>query len=151
MRKAVPLKSYLLFLSAVVISACSSTKLDNPIELRDQAYNSLYLRGVFTWWEADEAFKVEQITDTLFRANAKLIADGEPYDFKFADTNWTPGLSCGLSPSENVEFLQLDQPVQADCYLSDTQNFKFTPDESGLYSFFIDFEDYNSPKVYITY
>lgn len=137
-----------LLLSAGLVSGCSTTFIDQLIPEDEFDYEEMYVRGVFTWWEADENYRLKRVGENLFAATAKLIADGQPYDFKFADRNWTPGLSCGsIENNENVD-LELTTKVLADCD-NPQGNFKFTPDETGTYSFLIDFNVLNKPQVYI--
>lgn len=140
----------LLFLSgSLLIGGCSTTFIDDLIPESEINYQEMYVRGVFTWWEADPNYRLTEIGNKLFSANAKLIADGQPYDFKFADENWTPGLSCGsVEGKENVS-LNLDSKVLANCD-NPQGNFKFTPDETGTYGFVIDFNEPNQPVVYVT-
>ena len=98
------------FLIAATLSGCSSTKtfvdgLDND----KPSYDELYLRGSFTWWEADEAYKVVKFDESIYRVVVELVADGQPYDFKFADKAWSEGLSCGYKDKVSDEYLALDK------------------------------------------
>lgn len=132
--------------TAVVLSGCSTT-FELPLQTIN--YDGLYLRGVFTWWEADENYRVQKVGDDLYMATARLIADGQPYDFKFADENWTPGLACGPAnyDGESVS-LSLGKKEEAGCD-NPKANFKFTPDETNVFEFYIDFSDPYEPEVYV--
>ncbi|MDN4502299.1 hypothetical protein QX776_07785 [Alteromonadaceae bacterium BrNp21-10] len=134
-------------LTTVGLSGCATSILDK-LDFKTPDYSQLYLRGVFTWWEADEAYRVIKVTDTLYKASTKLVADGQPYEFKFVDKEWSEDLNCGYADKEMGEILQVNTPVIADCD-GGQNNFKFTPEVSGEYTFFIDFEDSNNPLVYI--
>lgn len=131
------------------LSGCSTTFIEQVSEPKD--YSQLYVRGVFTWWEADENYRLKLDSEGNYVASAKLIADGQPYDFKFADANWSPGLNCGSSlGSQSVE-IDLTQSLQAECNNPqqaqvDQGSFKFTPKETGTYLFKINFEG-NYPVV----
>ncbi|WP_102794799.1 hypothetical protein [Bowmanella denitrificans] len=116
------------------LAACATRPgIPEPEQVKD-----LYLRGVFTWWEADENYKMQRLSDTQFKGEAELIADGQPYDFRIADANWSNGANCGYLTKTADELIVLDKPVQADCN-SSNNNFKFTPKETAVYEFFIDF------------
>ena len=132
--------------SVLLLGGCSSTFELPPTPVN---YDGLFLRGVFTWWEADDNYRVQKVSDTVYMATARLIADGQPYDFKFADENWTPGLACGPTNYEgNSVELTLNQKETAGCD-NPKANFKFTPDETGVFEFFIDFSDPYEPEVYV--
>ncbi len=138
-------------LAAPMLLSCASSNLsfDSLIgEDNKEDWHTLYLRGVFTWWEADESFKVKQVKPELFMVSAELVADGQPYDFKFADKNWTPGLRCGYSNKEKDEELTLGSVSEANCD-TPVDNFRFTPSESGTYNFYFDVKNQNAPLVYI--
>lgn len=133
---------------AVLLAGCSTTFIEDLVPETEINYQEMYVRGVFTWWEADDNYRLVQVSSGVYSANAKLIADGQPYDFKFANENWTPGMSCGGSNGAiNVE-LDLGSKVSADCQ-NPQGNFKFTPDETGTYGFVIDFSNPSDPQVYV--
>jgi len=135
----------LIFLS---LTGCKTTGFTSILGAETSPnWHSLYLRGVFTWWEADEKYKVEQISSTLYRANVELIADGQPYDFKFADKDWTPGTRCGFFNKASDEVLSEGKRAKANC---DTpgDNFKFTPSTTGLYHFYFDVSE-ETPIIFI--
>lgn len=138
----------LLVASIVMLNGCSTTFIEDLIPESDANYEEMYVRGVFTWWEADENYRLKQIGDNLFAANAKLIADGQPYDFKFADENWTPGMSCGSASGQSSVQLSLADKLLANCD-NPQGNFQFTPTETGTYSFVIDFTDAANPIVFV--
>ena len=105
----------------------------------------MYVMGIFTWWEADENYRLQPKGDKLFSVTTKLIADGQPYDFKFSDKHWTPEYSCG--PESHLT-LKLAKSVTAVCN-NPSGNFQFTPELTGTYEIFIDFSDDQQPQVYI--
>lgn len=128
------------------VTGCASNVI--PILSDTPDYSTLYLRGVFTWWEADEKYKVVEISEDRFATNIRLIADGQPYDFRFADLNWSPKLNCGYAKVSEDQVVTLDDSVRANCESKD-ENFRFTPQETGLYQFSIDFTGSAAPKVQI--
>lgn len=137
------------FVSTVIfagfLSGCATNVIDSFV--KEQNYDGLYLRGVFSWWEADEKYKLVEIADQVYAASIELIADGQPYDFKFADANWTPGMNCGYA-NESDRVIVVGDPVNSDCETTD-ENFRFTPSETGTFQFRIDFAGYGAPKVTI--
>ena len=133
-----------LFFLAVVMTGCTTISVQQH---QPQDFSKLYLRGVFTWWEADPQYKVVENGSDIYTASVKLIADGQPYDFKFADANWTPGLACGpQNPAEAV--LTRGARAVADCE-NPQQNFKFTPQQTGTFRFYFDAKNADRPVVYI--
>ncbi|MCC2616918.1 hypothetical protein LJ739_11765 [Aestuariibacter halophilus] len=141
--------SFLSLLALLALTGCASrTGFELPSATPD--YSELYLRGVFNWWEADDQYRVQELGTDLYGAEVKLIADGQPYDFKFADSHWTPGLSCGSYRGDDSVTIQLHQTLSARCD-NPQGNFQFTPDRSGVYQFSIDFSDHDNPQVFVQY
>lgn len=134
-----------LIFTLVLLGGCASNVIPSFSPSPD--YGSLYLRGVFTWWEADDKYKLKEISNNVYATQIELIADGQPYDFKFADATWSPNLNCGYAylSDQNVK---LNERVKADCETSD-QNFKFTPNKTGLFEFSIDFNGFGSPRILV--
>ncbi len=133
--------------ATLLLTACSTTFIEQVSAPKD--YSEMYVRGVFTWWEADENYRLKMDDNGDYIATAKLIADGQPYDFKFADANWSPGLSCGSNLGEKSVVIGLTQSLRADCNGSQGQgSFQFTPNETGTYVFKINFKG-NYPVVTI--
>ena len=133
-------------LISVFVSGCATNVIQNFTSTPD--YSKLYLRGVFSWWEADEKYRLKQIEDNVFATRIELIADGQPYDFKFADASWSPDLNCGYANLSYDQVVVVNEVVKANCERTD-ENFKFTPQETGTYQFSIDFNGFGSPKVLI--
>ena len=136
--------AFLIVLS-MLVSGCSTTFVEQILE---KDYESFYLRGVFTWWEADENYRVKLVEGKLYKASVKLIADGQPYDFKFADENYAPGYDCGSPVGTEGKVLVTGKSALAVCE-EPGGNFQFTPEETATYDFFIDFTNEESPSVYI--
>lgn len=128
-----------------LLSGCATNVIDNFI--KEQNYDGLYLRGVFSWWEADEKYKLMEVSDGIYSTSIELIADGQPYDFKFADANWTPGMNCGYA-SNSDRIIKVGDSVRSDCETTD-ENFQFTPEETGTFEFTIDFSGFGAPSVSI--
>ena len=128
-----------------VLSGCTTNVIDNFIQ--EKNYDGLYLRGVFSWWEADEKYKLVELSDQVYSTSIELIADGQPYDFKFADSNWTPGMNCGYA-SVSDKIIVVGDSVRSNCETTD-ENFRFTPTETGTFQFTINFSGFGAPKVSI--
>lgn len=131
-------------LALTALSGCSTISVE---QRKTQDYSKLYLRGVFTWWEANPSYKVKEGSDEVYSASVKLIADGQPYDFKFADENWTPGLACGPLSNRDIN-LKAGAKALVDCQ-NPKENFKFTPNKTGLYRFIFDARNQSQPIVYV--
>lgn len=126
-----------------LVSGCATNVIDSLI--KEQKYDGLYLRGVFSWWEADEKYKLVERSELVYSTSIELIADGQPYDFKFADAKWTPGMNCGYA-NESDRIIVVGDSVRSSCETTD-QNFQFTPTETGIFEFTIDFSGFGPPKV----
>ncbi|WP_417501721.1 hypothetical protein [Marinobacter sp.] len=109
--------------------------------------DSLYLRGQFAWWDALPEYKVKKIDSGLYRTQVELKADGQPYEFKFGDANWSSGTNCGYLSEEEDKVVKLDKPVNTNCSAV-FENFRFTPPESAAYNFYFD-TTHEIPQVYI--
>lgn len=119
----------------ISLSGCSSSgqfslpgMSDNEPEID---FDALYLRGVFNWWEASPAYRF-QASDNGWYVDVELIADGQPYDFRLSDADWSPAQTCGAKyPGQTVS-------VAASVYLvcnPGQQNIQFTPSTTGVYRF----------------
>ena len=135
-----------LVLSSLLFSGCSMT----PVQQTSQDVNRadfLYLRGNFTWWDTEEHAKVERIQGQVYKSTVELIADGQPYEFKFADANWSLGANCGYY-EESDQKVTTENKVSANCNAK-FEPFKFVPAETGEYDFYIDFSNASLPQVWV--
>ncbi|MCU4677069.1 hypothetical protein N7931_15655 [Catenovulum sp. 2E275] len=139
--------SLLLVLSSTLFAGCSMTPIEQTASLETNRAEFLYLRGNFTWWDTEEHAKVERIEGQLYKSTVELIADGQPYEFKFADANWSLGANCGYF-DESDQLVTIDNKVSANCSAK-FEPFKFVPQETGDYDFFIDFSDEDEPQVWV--
>ena len=130
---------------STLLSSCATNVIDSFI--KEKNYDGLYLRGVFSWWEADEKYKLVERSDQVFSTSIELIADGQPYDFKFADTHWTPGMNCGYA-NESEKVIVVGDHVKSNCESTD-ENFRFTPTQTGTFQFTINFSGFGAPIVSI--
>lgn len=106
----------------------------------------MYLRGVFNWWEVNEAFKLTATSQDSYSVTIELIADGQPYDFKVADNSWSMELNCGNV--FNASPMKLSKAVALVC-ANDSLNLQFTPAETALYRFILDVSDNSEPELII--
>ncbi len=96
-------------------------------------FDELYIRGVFNWWEAKQSHQLNAKWDQG-TVDVNLIADGQPYDFKFSDQYWTPSQTCGGSYTGQLV------STQSTLYLTcgaDAKNLQFTPSDDGTYRFIL--------------
>lgn len=132
---------------AAVLSACSST--DNSLEdttTQSNVDKNLYLRGDFTLWEAQSAYKLSAQTANIYEAKVKLTNPDKTYEFKIADEAWSEGFNCGYKSEELDKNLEIGIPVQANCN-SVYNYFRFTPYEAGWYQVSINFKNKRTPLV----
>ncbi len=132
---------------AVLLSGCAS-QIEEYFEPEVRPdYQQMYLIGNFTWWEINPKYQLNHLRDYVYTAEVDLIADGQPYEFKFIDEQWNAGSNCGYATEKDKE-VKLNQPVTANCYAG-FENFQFTPQKSGSFRFRIDFDDKDFPQVSI--
>ncbi|MFO7527761.1 MAG: hypothetical protein R6W86_03005 [Marinobacter sp.] len=127
--------------SILAVTGCATTSGE-----RDYS-KSLYLRGQFAWWDALPEYKVKKVDAGLYRTEVELKADGQPYEFKFGDANWSAGTNCGYLSEEKDKVVTLGQPVKANCSAV-FENFRFTPPETAVYGIYFDVTG-EVPEVYI--
>lgn len=113
----------------------------------EKNYTSMYLRGVFNWWDATEAFKFKAIDKDTLIVDIELIADGQPYDFKVADDTWSPDFNCGLA-SQSMP-MNLNNQVELYCF-NDSLNLQFIPLETAVYRFELDISNNKYPELSVT-
>ncbi|WAJ70462.1 hypothetical protein [Catenovulum adriaticum] len=136
----------LFVVGSLILSGCAVTPIQkNPLDTDRSDF--LYLRGNFTWWDTEEHAKVERVEGQLYKATVDLIADGQPYEFKFADVNWSLGANCGYYEASD-QLVTTDNSVTANCSAK-FEPFKFVPEQTGEYDFFIDFADEDEPQVWV--
>ena len=141
------LKAGVLALITVMAVGCASGGGDANGKLG----KDVYLRGVFTWWDADPQFKLqpvegkENVWSATSAVDEPLIADGQPYEWKFGDAAWQCGTNFGfLSGEADIKLGERRQSNKCSAF----DNFKFTPEEDGVYRFFLDWTE-ELPVVYI--
>jgi hypothetical protein len=138
-------KALLVLTCIVTLSACSSRSARDLISFTpDKNYQDMYLRGIFSWWEATEQFKLQRIDDYTYSLTIELIADGQPYDFKVADGSWTPEFNCGFEYAP--EQIELNDDVELVCEET-SQNIQFVPAETGFFEFTFDISDNDEPEL----
>jgi hypothetical protein len=99
--------------------------------------SGLYIRGVFNWWEAQPRYLLNQGQQRWY-VDVELIADGQPYDFKFSDSKWTPSQTCG-SLGNNNALVPTNSVTLLTCG-SEAQNLQFIPKKTGTYRFTLEKE-----------
>lgn len=130
-----------------VLAGCASSgSVDFFNQSATKDYSNMYLRGVFNWWEVNESFKLIPTDDKKYAVTIELIADGQPYDFKVADSAWTMTLNCGNEFGKQA--ITLGDNVALIC-ASDSINLQFTPSETGLFEFILNVSDNDEPELLI--
>lgn len=134
--------------SALLLGGCavpSTSELFSSLPEKD--YGDIYLRGVFNWWEATEAFKFSMIDNDTLVVEVELIADGQPYDFKVADSTWSPAFNCGLPIAADA--IDIGDTTELYCY-NDSLNLQFIPSETAIYRFELDISNNQYPELKVT-
>ncbi len=139
--------SAVLVTLTLLLAGCATSGSDGANKSgKPDLSETMYLRGMFTWWDADDAYKLKRVGEDLYMAKAQLEADGQPYEFKFADASWTPGTNCGyLNPEEKD--VELGKKLTANCS-SKFENFSFIPQETATYEFYFD-DSGKEPFIYV--
>ncbi|AWB66447.1 hypothetical protein C2869_08415 [Saccharobesus litoralis] len=133
--------------TTLLLAGCASQPTQVPEEDRSEY---LYLRGSFTWFDAEDDYKVEKVAGQLYKTTVELVADGQAYEFKFADESWSRGRNCGYANKNQDEVVEIGNKVKANCGAK-FEFFRFTPKESGKYDFFIDYgQSEQSPSIWIS-
>ncbi len=117
----------------MLLSACTQTG-SYPIYQEQKpeiVFSQWYLRGVFNWWEAKPAYQLQRGNNQWF-VDVELIADEQPYDFKFANASWTLSQTCGGNYKGLV--VGLNQAVTLSC-AQQAENLQFIPQRTALYRF----------------
>lgn len=143
-------KSLILAL-AFLISACTTKNYSilEPSEnqvVENINFQSLYFRGVFNWWEANEAYQLKETNDGWF-VDIELIADGQPYDFKISDAYWSPAQTCGADYAGQQVIK--DSTLEIQCGGS-VNNLQFTPVKTAVYRFFVTPLKHGKAALYVS-
>lgn len=130
--------------AAVVITAgCASGGGDGA-----KVSRTLYVRGVFTWWDAEPEYEAKMIEPNLWTTSAELVADGNPYEWKFADGAWSAGTNFGYKKSGDYDgTIKVGEKIEVNPNAA-FENLKFTPEADGVYNFFLDWRG-EKPYTYI--
>jgi hypothetical protein len=134
-----------LVIATLFMSGCA-TQLDKQVDIYSAQLEEdrLYVKGTFNWWGVNEAFRFTSLAgkSNSWFVDVDLIDDGNLYDFKLADENWSPSQTCGAYSTKEV--LQIKQATKLFCD-SASQNFQFSPIGNGKYRLII---SKNSQSIY---
>jgi len=135
---------------AAFLTGCSSNSIVNKLpgisSTPQVEMSSLYLRGVFNWWEATAPYQLTDGSNGWY-TDIELIADGQPYDFKVADSVWTPAQTCGAS-YQGLQ-VSVSESVALKCG-EQVKNLQFTPNTTGTYRFLFEKTDADELKLSVT-
>lgn len=129
------MKKLVIAVAVSLLGGCASNSVLNPLpgvsETKNIAFEELYLRGVFNWWEASSGYQLQRGNSSWY-VDVELIADGQPYDFKLADAVWSPAQTCG------GKYKGQPATLSGTTYLvcgSDAENVQFVPATTATYRF----------------
>lgn len=94
--------------------------------------NTLFMRGTFNWWGAQQAFRFSSISNNEWAVDIALVADGTVYDFKIADAAWTPEQNCGALDTRKMLTVNESVPLFCD---PTSLNFQYIANTDGMYRF----------------
>ncbi|WP_100644154.1 hypothetical protein [Alteromonas facilis] len=120
-------------LAFLLLGGCTSSSVLNQSVFNTTPEinaSELYVRGVFNWWEAEDNYRLIQVTADSYSIELDLIADGQPYDFKLADSVWSPHTNCG---AESVSVSLIETQLYSLYCGDDAQNLQFTPSQTGRF------------------
>lgn len=138
-----------IIFSTALMSCASSQKITDALLEEPIDFTKVFLRGSFSWWEADEKYRLTKIAEDQYAVSVDLVADGQPYDFKFADSNYTPKYTCGFA-SKQMEILQEGVEAEVSCNTAaSVDNFKFTPTSSGTFQFKLTTSKWDNHKIVV--
>ena len=122
-----------LLFTIFFLSACSQTGRYPIYQVKQPeiVFSDWYIRGVFNWWEAKAAYQLKEGNNGWF-VDVELIADDQPYDFKFSNATWTTDQTCGANYKGLV--VALNQATSLTCGAA-SQNLRFTPPKTATYRF----------------
>ncbi|MDC8829154.1 hypothetical protein [Alteromonas gilva] len=117
----------------VFLAGCTQTGMYPmyPEQKPRIVFSDWYLRGVFNWWEAKPAYQLQR-GNSKWYVDVELIADGQPYDFKFSNANWTLSQTCGGS-YKGLRVI-LSEPTVLSC-AEQAENLQFIPKTTATYRF----------------
>ncbi len=142
---------FLVFITSLWLTACGSTPpatVTNQAKIKIPSIPQLYLKGSFTQWEIQQNYRLEALSKTLFAAAANL-QKGETVEFMFSAKDASKaGANCGYSQSDE-QIITLGKKNQASCTNVVLQNFTFTPTDTAVFEFFIDFTKPSQPLVFV--
>lgn len=129
-------KRWLLLSPLMILSACSQTS-QYPIftpQKPEIVFSDWYLRGVFNWWEAQPRYQLSASAKGWY-VDVELIADQQPYDFKFSNATWTTEQTCGSSYKGYAVAVNEEVILTCGEY---AENLQFTPGKTGTYRFAVE-------------
>lgn len=117
----------------MLLTACSQTA-QYPIftpQKPEIVFSDWYLRGIFNWWEAQPRYQLMSTKEGWY-VDVELIADQQPYDFKFSNATWSTEQTCGSSYKGYAVSVNSDTVLTCGEY---AENLQFTPIKTGVYRF----------------
>ncbi|CAG8999396.1 MAG: hypothetical protein CENE_01370 [Candidatus Celerinatantimonas neptuna] len=140
------IRLYCFVIFCLLLAGCASHP-SSSIHKSQPIDRPIYLRGVFTWWDAEPQYQLHPVSGKhgVWMTQAQLMADGRPYEWKIGDKDWNCGTDFGYLLDDKP--MILDKPRKADS-CAEFNSFKFTPEKDGVYQFFLDING-TYPHVYI--
>ncbi|WP_018691199.1 hypothetical protein [Algicola sagamiensis] len=150
-----------VLVSGILVTGCGLTSSESPSEPEKTATTTtsgaypkpaelngkaVYLRTDLDLWQVAESARLQEVEHRIYRANLSLKSQ-QQLSFRFADKDWSKGINCGYKTKKDRKVM-VGKTVEANCSAL-FENFIFTAEAEGSYSFFLDKRDPNNPKVYV--
>lgn len=117
------------------IGGCSSslnvTDITDVFSAGQLPSKPLYLRGNMSFWDAVPEYKFAKDGSGKLSVNIELFADGQAYEFKIADSDWSAKYNCGSKKSMKA----ITMATRSTLFCGgNSHSLTFLPRRSGVYN-----------------
>lgn len=121
----------ILAVATIATAGCSSVgRYSKVFDGRHIPSETVYVRGSMSFWDAAPEYRFTRAQGNALTVGVNLFADGDAYEFKIADNEWSSKLNCG---GKNTPLtLQPNTKVALYCD-NNSHNISFKPSVSGTY------------------
>lgn len=141
-----------MLMASAVMAGCSSVsnysqKIQGIFTSKHIPDTPLYVRGSMSFWDAAPEYRLQRTAENVLSIDLNLFADGDSYEFKVADNDWSDVFNCGSQYTS-----QLVQPnVKTPLFCStSSHNLSFKPEKSGVYRVTLVFKDRDDIELSIS-
>ncbi len=135
----------------LIISGCSSSlnvsSITSVFSVGHLPSKALYLRGNMSFWDAVPEYRFARDGSNTLSVNIELFADGQAYEFKIADHDWSAKFNCGSKKSSKE--ISVAETAALFCG-GNSHNLTFLPRRSGVYNIRLKAEGQDNMTVLIS-